>query len=207
MATSKRENMADSEHELCVIFVRHPANAYPYMRQPGFGYPLGAADRHSWTMNEDTLEWAVERMHIPLEHTDSRGYARLFVLLLLPLLLLSSSWSTADDIDGEALYLRYCDGCHGEDPHAAVDFFPSLVESARTRDPRAMINTILTGKFDRGGEMNGHTIPLMPTWDYLATKKSPPSSTICWSRPASPSGSASRTSRSNAGWQTACARR
>ena len=35
------------------------------------------------------------------------------------------------------------------------------------REPADMVETVITGRFRRGGEMDGHTIPIMPAWGQL----------------------------------------
>jgi nitrite reductase (NO-forming)/hydroxylamine reductase len=41
---------------------------------------------------------------------------------------------------------------------------------AQLRTPREMIETILSGKFERAGDFRGHTIPIMPAWARLANE-------------------------------------
>ena len=66
-----------------------------------------------------------------------------------------------------AAYQDYCARCHGPGAEGSEPFFPSLLRVTASREPDDVMRVVLDGKFDRGGELDGHTIPLMPPKDYL----------------------------------------
>ena len=68
---------------------------------------------------------------------------------------------------GEHVYTQHCATCHGDAGGGAEPWFPSLKRLAAMREPDDMVSTVLTGRFRRAGEINGHTIPIMPAWGQL----------------------------------------
>ena len=83
------------------------------------------------------------------------------------------SWSctfAADDASatrGEHVFSEHCATCHGDTGAGLEPWYPSLQRLAGLREPDAMVETVLSGRFRRGGELNGHTIPIMPAWGQL----------------------------------------
>jgi mono/diheme cytochrome c family protein len=92
-------------------------------------------------------------------------------LILATMMMLA--WSithAADDPSptrGEHVFLQHCATCHGDTGAGLEPWYPSLQRLAELREPAAMVETVLTGRFRRGGEFNGHTIPIMPAWGQL----------------------------------------
>ena len=83
------------------------------------------------------------------------------------------AWSftyAADDPSatrGEHVFAEHCATCHGDTGAGLEPWYPSLQRLAGIREPASMVETVLTGRFSRGGELNGHTIPIMPAWGQL----------------------------------------
>jgi mono/diheme cytochrome c family protein len=80
------------------------------------------------------------------------------------------STHAADDASaarGEHVFAEHCATCHGDTGAGLEPWYPSLQRLAGLREPGAMVETVLTGRFRRGGELNGHTIPIMPAWGQL----------------------------------------
>ena len=69
---------------------------------------------------------------------------------------------------GEQVFSKHCATCHGESGAGSEPWYPSLQRLAGLREPVHMVETVLTGRFRRGGDINGHTIPIMPAWGQLA---------------------------------------
>lgn len=68
---------------------------------------------------------------------------------------------------GEQVFTAHCATCHGAGGDGIEPWYPSLRRLASMREPADMVETVITGRFRRGGEMNGHTIPIMPSWGQL----------------------------------------
>ena len=68
---------------------------------------------------------------------------------------------------GEQVFIKHCATCHGASGAGIEPWYPSLKRLATMREPANMVETVLTGAFRRGGELNGHTIPIMPAWGQL----------------------------------------
>lgn len=68
---------------------------------------------------------------------------------------------------GEQVFLQHCATCHRASGAGIEPWYPSLKRLATMREPVDMVETVLTGAFRRGGELNGHTIPIMPAWGQL----------------------------------------
>ena len=68
---------------------------------------------------------------------------------------------------GEHVFTKHCATCHGDTGAGIEPWYPSLQRLAAMREPADMIETVITGRFRRAGEMNGHTIPIMPAWGQL----------------------------------------
>jgi len=68
---------------------------------------------------------------------------------------------------GEHVFSEHCATCHGDTGQGLEPWYPSLQRLAGLRDPAAMVETVLSGRFRRGGEIDGHTIPIMPAWGQL----------------------------------------
>lgn len=69
---------------------------------------------------------------------------------------------------GEQVFSKHCATCHGETGAGSEPWYPSLQRLAGLREPEHMVETVLTGRFRRGGDIDGHTIPIMPAWGQLA---------------------------------------
>ena len=109
--------------------------------------------------------------------TRSASASMLAVLALWSIMAAASAESAPDALStrlasGEAGYQEHCAACHQGDGRGSGAYLPALRGRADLlADKVRLINTVLAGKFDRAGEQNGHTIPLMPTWDYLANEQ------------------------------------
>ncbi len=80
----------------------------------------------------------------------------------------SSAASDASANTGEYVFTKHCATCHGESGAGIEPWYPSLQRLAAMREPSDMVETVITGRFRRAGEMNGHTIPIMPAWGQLS---------------------------------------
>ena len=69
---------------------------------------------------------------------------------------------------GKRVFNQHCATCHRSSGGGIEPWYPSLKRIAALRDAEQMIETVLTGRFRRGGDMNGHTIPIMPAWGQLS---------------------------------------
>jgi mono/diheme cytochrome c family protein len=69
---------------------------------------------------------------------------------------------------GEHVFTQHCSTCHGDTGAGQPPWFPSLQRIAALREPSDMVETVMNGRFRRGGELNGHTIPIMPAWGQLS---------------------------------------
>jgi mono/diheme cytochrome c family protein len=69
---------------------------------------------------------------------------------------------------GEHIFAKHCSSCHGDSGDGVEPWYPSLQRLAGMRTAADMVETVLTGRFKRGGELNGHTIPIMPAWGQLS---------------------------------------
>jgi len=72
---------------------------------------------------------------------------------------------------GEHVFTQHCATCHGDTGEGIEPWYPSLQRLAAMRGPADMIETVLTGRFRRAGELNGHTIPIMPAWGQLSNSE------------------------------------
>ncbi len=73
--------------------------------------------------------------------------------------------------DGSEEFTRHCASCHGSEGDGDGEWYPSLSRLAAERDPEDIARTILLGRFGRGGEVQGHTIPIMPSWSRLSNEE------------------------------------
>ena len=69
-----------------------------------------------------------------------------------------------EEAQGPVLFAKHCSGCHGAAGEGSDPWYPALRETAGEKTLSALAEVILTGQFRRGGEINGHTIPTMPSW-------------------------------------------
>ena len=69
---------------------------------------------------------------------------------------------------GEHIFAKHCSSCHGDSGDGVEPWYPSLQRLAGMRTAADMVETVLTGRFMRGGELIGHTIPIMPAWGQLS---------------------------------------
>ena len=95
--------------------------------------------------------------------------------VLLTSLLLGASQSQgsaqvedASATRGEHVFTQHCSTCHGDTGAGQPPWFPSLQRMAALREPSDMVETVMTGRFHRDGELNGHMIPIMPAWGQLS---------------------------------------
>lgn len=72
--------------------------------------------------------------------------------------------------NGEAIFGRLCSVCHGIDAAGDTDFFPSLLEAAKSTTPNQFARVILNGKYDSTESSAGHNMPLMPPWSHLGNE-------------------------------------
>ena len=96
-------------------------------------------------------------------------------LIILTTILLAACQTQADaetpDYSaqrGEQVFTKHCATCHGATGEGIEPWYPSLQRLAAMREPNDMIETVITGRFRRGGELNGHTIPIMPAGGHLS---------------------------------------
>ena len=101
-------------------------------------------------------------------------------LIILTTILLTACQTQADaetpDYSakrGEQVFTKHCATCHGASGEGIEPWYPSLQRLAAMREPNDMIETVITGRFRRGGELNGHTIPIMPAWPGPVSSPSP----------------------------------
>ena len=71
------------------------------------------------------------------------------------------------DIQGSHALSKHCGACHGQDL-LGQDGYPSLLAASGVMQPQQIVRVLLNGKFDRGGEVAGHTVAVMPQLDTLA---------------------------------------
>ena len=83
-------------------------------------------------------------------------------------LLLAGAGAVAAPDDGEGAFVKHCARCHLASGAGALPWYPALEALAQRLEPEAIARTILSGQFRRGGEIAGHTIPIMPAWDWLS---------------------------------------
>jgi mono/diheme cytochrome c family protein len=81
--------------------------------------------------------------------------------------------ATANEADvsvarGEEVFKTHCATCHGESGAGAEPWYPALKKLAALREPDDIVTTLITGRFRRAGEIDGHTIPIMPSWGQLS---------------------------------------
>ncbi|MEM9621648.1 MAG: cytochrome c, partial [Pseudomonadota bacterium] len=69
---------------------------------------------------------------------------------------------------GEQVFTQHCATCHGAGGQGAEPWYPSMQRLAGMRRPSEMVEAVLTGRFGRSGDLNGHTIPIMPAWGHLS---------------------------------------
>ena len=96
-------------------------------------------------------------------------------LLLLTTVLVAACHTQAEvdtpdysALRGEQVFAKHCASCHGASGEGIEPWYPSLQRLAALREADEMIETVITGRFRRGGELNGHTIPIMPAWGQLS---------------------------------------
>ena len=69
---------------------------------------------------------------------------------------------------GEYVYSQHCATCHGAAGTGNAPWFPSLQRLAQQREPAAMVETVITGRFRTPNAINNHAIPIMPAWGQLS---------------------------------------
>jgi mono/diheme cytochrome c family protein len=70
---------------------------------------------------------------------------------------------------GRVAYEQYCAKCHQRDGWGEEPYLPALRRATDVlQDKDRLIHTIVAGKFDRAGDVAGHTIPLMPPANLLS---------------------------------------
>ncbi|XOV83343.1 MAG: c-type cytochrome [bacterium] len=92
-------------------------------------------------------------------------------LCIVPLTLAGTGHAQNDEdaaARGEHIFAKHCSSCHGDSGDGIEPWYPSLQRLSSMRTPADMVETVLTGRFKRGGELNGHTIPIMPAWGQLS---------------------------------------
>jgi mono/diheme cytochrome c family protein len=94
-------------------------------------------------------------------------------IMIVATVLLAACQTQADEPNasaarGEHIFVEHCATCHGESGEGIEPWYPSLKRLAAMRESSEMVETVLTGRFRRGGEVNGHTIPIMPAWGQLS---------------------------------------
>ena len=72
---------------------------------------------------------------------------------------------------GEQVFLSHCAGCHQLDGTGQAPWIPAITRIVRDRDSTFLIRALLDGQFRRAGEVNGHTIPVMPSWSRLSNQE------------------------------------
>lgn len=98
---------------------------------------------------------------------------RIILILVSNLLGACQSQGGAEAADdsaarGELVYSQHCATCHGDTGTGNEPWLPSLQRLAALREPADMVGTVMTGRFHRAGEINSHTIPIMPAWGQLS---------------------------------------
>jgi mono/diheme cytochrome c family protein len=88
-------------------------------------------------------------------------------LLFAGQLYAESTTEDASAARGEHVFAQHCTTCHGDTGTGNEPWYPSLQRLAALRNPSQMIETVITGRFRRAGEIDGHTIPIMPAWGQL----------------------------------------
>ncbi len=71
---------------------------------------------------------------------------------------------------GAYVYQQRCAGCHEKSRASATEYYPELTALAQSLAPLGMAKAVLSGKFDRAGEIGGVPIPVMPAHDHLANE-------------------------------------
>ena len=84
---------------------------------------------------------------------------------------LAQSHAEDNPTQGASLFAKHCRGCHGSAGQGSEPWYPNLRKVAGNQTPLALAEVILTGQFRRGGELNGHTIPVMPSWHALSDQE------------------------------------
>ena len=84
---------------------------------------------------------------------------------------LAQSHAEDNPTQGASLFAKHCRGCHGSADQGSEPWYPNLRKVAGNQTPLALAEVILTGQFRRGGELNGHTIPVMPSWHALSDQE------------------------------------
>ena len=81
-------------------------------------------------------------------------------LIILTTILLTACQTQADaetpDYSakrGEQVFTKHCATCHGASGEGIEPWYPSLQRLAAMREPNDMIETVITGRFRRGGEV------------------------------------------------------
>jgi nitrite reductase (NO-forming)/hydroxylamine reductase len=88
-------------------------------------------------------------------------------LITLWLATLGAAANAANIEAGSLAYQKYCATCHGPAASGSEPFFPSLNDRLPAMDNTEVISAVMNGSFGRGGDLDGHTIPLMPSWAML----------------------------------------
>ena len=88
-------------------------------------------------------------------------------LLLLLLVTSHTGWSET----GEQAFMERCAVCHQADGSGDEPWIPALKTLAHENDSAFLIAAMLNGQFRRGGELNGHTIPTMPSWYRMSDEE------------------------------------
>lgn len=89
------------------------------------------------------------------------------VIFLIAVSISVNSWATT----GEQTFGVRCAGCHQLDGSGDEPWIPTLQSLVTAKDTQFLINAMLSGQFRRGGELNGHTIPTMPSWARLSNEE------------------------------------
>ena len=92
-----------------------------------------------------------------------------FVVLLLGWPMYAAG-EAGDPARGAKVYQKHCFHCHGAAGEGKDPFYPALRSLAGLREPEDIALSVLSGRFLRGGERAGHTIPIMPSWSWLTDR-------------------------------------
>lgn len=87
---------------------------------------------------------------------------------LLLALASSANEGDASAIRGQEIFGEHCASCHGETGDGSEPFYPSLKRLADLREPSEIVTTLITGRFRRADDIDGHKIPIMPAWGRLS---------------------------------------
>ena len=96
-----------------------------------------------------------------------------FILLATVCASLASVSTQAEspNSDGALLFSKHCGACHGSEGQGSDPWYPNLREASGKHTTHDLAELILTGQFRRGGDLNGHPIPVMPSWHSLKDRE------------------------------------